>query len=266
MRENKYNLSDEDFAKESELLILQKKLCKDFGENSYEYRVVKNNLYKLRNPKKYKEERVRSRQKMFRENPEKIRGYFRKWKEANLELCRSINRKTAAMRRAEIPEKISEINKKSREKNKEKINRKVRASRKEKYDARVKIDSLFKFKVSLRGLIRQSFKRGGWAKGSTTQDILGVSFEEAWKHLIATGVARYGAEFDLQKKYHIDHIIPIATANCEQDVISLNHYTNLQLLTIEDNLRKGAKTGARAEAVVPFIDFKVTLLCPEGCG
>ena len=34
----------------------------------------------------------------------------------------------------------------------------------------------------------------------------------------------------INQSWDIDHIIPLATATCEADVIRLNHYTNLQPL------------------------------------
>jgi hypothetical protein len=47
--------------------------------------------------------------------------------------------------------------------------------------------------------------------------------------------------FDLNKTWDIDHIIPITTAKTEDDVYRLNHYTNLQPLWAEDNMKKGDK-------------------------
>jgi len=46
---------------------------------------------------------------------------------------------------------------------------------------------------------------------------------------------------DNQGKWHLDHIIPLATTKTEKDVIRLNHYTNFQPLWAKDNLSKGYK-------------------------
>jgi 5-methylcytosine-specific restriction endonuclease McrA len=38
---------------------------------------------------------------------------------------------------------------------------------------------------------------------------------------------------------HIDHIIPISYGKTEEEVLKLNHYTNLQPLWSIENLQKG---------------------------
>ena len=38
--------------------------------------------------------------------------------------------------------------------------------------------------------------------------------------------------------WEIDHIIPLKTAKTKNDIIRLNHYTNLQPLWMEENRRK----------------------------
>lgn len=43
------------------------------------------------------------------------------------------------------------------------------------------------------------------------------------------------------REWHIDHIIPLASATTEEEVIKLNHYTNLQPLWAEDNISKNDK-------------------------
>lgn len=61
------------------------------------------------------------------------------------------------------------------------------------------------------------------------------------EHLLKTYKNNYGEEWDGVEKVHIDHIVPLATANTEEEVIKLCHWTNLQLLKEKDNLYKRDK-------------------------
>lgn len=48
-----------------------------------------------------------------------------------------------------------------------------------------------------------------------------------------------GMSWDNYGEWHIDHIIPISSALSEEDLKSLNHYSNLQPLWAFDNVSKG---------------------------
>lgn len=102
-------------------------------------------------------------------------------------------------------------------------------------------DELFVFTERCRNLIRQSFKRKNFEKCFKTQDLLGIDIKQFKIHLETTFLDRYGYQTDWLG-VEIDHIIPLGSVNSLEDVIKLNHYTNLQLLTKEDNRKKGVKS------------------------
>lgn len=101
------------------------------------------------------------------------------------------------------------------------------------------LDPLFKLKSNIRSLIRNYINNAGYKKNTKSQVILGCSFEQLKHHLEAQfepwmNWDNYGNPkdgiFELNKTWDIDHIIPIASAKCEVDILRLNHYTNLQPL------------------------------------
>lgn len=88
---------------------------------------------------------------------------------------------------------------------------------------RLKTNPLFKFKHGLRTLFRASFRQRGFKKGSRTAQILGCDFETAMKYI------------GWFPGCHIHHIIFLNTAITEEDIIRLNHYTNLKAMTKEEH-------------------------------
>jgi hypothetical protein len=100
-------------------------------------------------------------------------------------------------------------------------------------------DKIYKIKYVIRKLIAHSIWNKGYTKKSRTFEILGISYEEFSLYMERQFVK--GMSWDNHGEWHIDHIIPIATAHTEDDVIRLNHYTNLQPLWAKDNLSKGSK-------------------------
>jgi hypothetical protein len=99
---------------------------------------------------------------------------------------------------------------------------------------------VYKLQSNVRRLILLTFEKKKFSKQSKTYQILGCSFDELLNHLKETAVKNYGG-WHARIPYQIDHIIPISSAKTEDDVIRLNHYTNLQYLTAEDNAKKGAR-------------------------
>ena len=98
-----------------------------------------------------------------------------------------------------------------------------------------------KFKQQVRTMIRDSFKRKNFKKNDKTEKIIGCSFKMFIEHLLKTYKKNYGVDWNGIEPVHIDHIIPLATAHTEEEIIKLCHYKNLQLLKPKDNLKKQDK-------------------------
>ena len=189
--------------------------------------------------KKYNETHKRERGKYRYENKEKRKEYNKRYYEEHKEE----RIKYAEKYRAENKEKVAESAKKSNEKCKDRI-RKYQ----EEYCKEQMKDPVNKMKNRVRLTIGNSFKRRNFSKAMHTEEILGCDINSFLEYLSNTYYERYGEEYKNQP-VHIDHIIPLATAKTEEEVIKLCHYTNLQLLKPHDNLKKSAKYNDLTESV-----------------
>jgi len=100
-------------------------------------------------------------------------------------------------------------------------------------------DLLFRFVCILREHSRRAFKRIGQNKPASTQAMLGCDWHGAKEHI--ERLFQPGMTWSNHGMWHIDHVIPIATATTTEEAIKLNHISNLQPLWAEDNLAKGSK-------------------------
>lgn len=122
------------------------------------------------------------------------------------------------------------------ERNKVEMNRKANIYVSRKY----REDPIFRIKNLLRSRIRLAMKSSGYKKSSRTEVILGIDYKSFIIYI--SSMFTEGMTLDKMGKHiHIDHKIPLASAKTEEELIKLCHYTNLQPLWAEDNLKKGAK-------------------------
>jgi hypothetical protein len=92
----------------------------------------------------------------------------------------------------------------------------------------------------VRNRIRTFLKSKNITKNNSTYNIVGCSPEFLKEHIEKQFTD--GMSWDkMGKLIHIDHIIPLSLAKTEEEIYKLCHYTNLQPLWAEDNLRKGDK-------------------------
>lgn len=202
------------------------------------------NTIKLYNQKYFKlnKDKILSKNKIYyNQNKEQILTQNKKWRDENLDL--EIERNRLREYRLKNNEKVSEDQKIWRENNKKHTldyAKKYRAENKDKINNNFSIkyhnDPLFKLSVNIRNAIRKPLKENGYLKKSKTIEILGCSFEEFKLHLESKfepwmtwenhGLYNGGPNHG----WDIDHHLPISSAKSEEDVVRLNHYTNLQPL------------------------------------
>ena len=108
-----------------------------------------------------------------------------------------------------------------------------------KYINEYNLDPKNKIKNSLRSRINQLLNKR--YNNPKTLDLVGCDYEfliEYIENKFTEGMSwnNYG-----YYGWHLDHIIPVSSAKTEKDVYKLYHYTNLQPLWAEDNLKKSDK-------------------------
>lgn len=219
---------------------VQKKVS-EYRENNREKVLETNRKYKENHRQllrdKAKKYYYDNREEILENHKDYMIDYSKKYYEDNKEELKIKKRQY----QKENAGKIKEYRKIYEEKNRNKIQKTHREYLRKYTKNRKNSDPLFKMIIQMRGLISGSFTRRGYTKRSHTYEILGTDYETFYKHLLKTFKDNYGYEWDGKEEVHIDHIIPLALAESEEDIIALCYYTNLQMLKGKDNLSKGAK-------------------------
>lgn len=126
--------------------------------------------------------------------------------------------------------------------NKEKIknyNKKFQKTRNIKKRKDYHSDPIVKLRHRLSCRLREVLKFKSLDKKQTMIGILGCSPDFLKKHLEKQFTENMSWGNHGFYGWHIDHIIPLSSAQTEEDVYKLCHYTNLQPLWAEENLKKG---------------------------
>jgi hypothetical protein len=104
---------------------------------------------------------------------------------------------------------------------------------------RKKNDPEFRLKMNMRTRLSGFLKKKDITKKNKTFDIVGCKPEFLREYL----EKRFseGMSWSNYGQWHIDHIIPLSSAQTEDEIYKLCHYTNLQPLWSEENLKKRNK-------------------------
>jgi len=192
--------------------------------------------------KKYKQdnkEKIREKRKEYQKaNKEYLKEYKKEWNQSNKENIKKYNKEY----RQANKQKIKKYNKDNKENIKKRLKEWREANRENlaKYQKeRRQSEPLFKMKCNLRKRTYLAFKNKGYSKNTKTQEILGVDWETTKKHIERQFTK--GMSWGNYGQWHIDHIIPLASANTEEKILQLCHYSNLQPLWAGENFSKGDK-------------------------
>jgi hypothetical protein len=223
------------WREENKEIIKQRQ--KKWREENKEYR----KKYYKKHYEENKELIKENAKKYYKENKESILKYHSKWRKENKEYSKEYykkNKERDKKYREENKELKKKYDKKYRKENKESILKYQSKWRKEK----LKTEPIYKFKYVTRNLLIKSFKRarnGRYKKSKKTEEILGCDMAFFMSYIKSK--FQKGMTFENHGEWHIDHIIPISSANTEEEIIALNHYTNLQPLWAYENLTKANK-------------------------
>lgn len=150
----------------------------------------------------------------------------KKWREENRERSNSVSREWSSRN----PEKSYQKARRWHEKNPGWQAEYKRNKRKN--------DPVFAMMDRVRCRIWQIVKHKHNSKSEETKKIIGCD----WDHLCAHIENKFkdGMSWGNRQDWHIDHIIPLASAETINDVLRLCHYTNLQPLWAYENKSKGS--------------------------
>lgn len=145
-------------------------------------------------------------------------GYMGKYVEKNKAIIQATKKKSYENNKTEAIKRAGIWNKANPEKRRIMKN----ANRK----ARKVVDPLYKLTENIRGAFGRSLSRHSIPKSSRTHEVIGCDYGHLLAHL---NTNNYGFVFG-DPGLNIDHVVPLSTATTEQELLSLWHYTNLQLL------------------------------------
>ena len=150
----------------------------------------------------------------------------------NYEMTRRVNNPTL------MSEKLKKFYKDNPEKRKEyRQNYKLRKHKQRK--ERRNSDPVFNLVNRMRCRIWKYLTLFNITKKNKTFEIVGCTPEFLKEYLEKK--FKDGMSWESRHLFHIDHIIPLSSAKTEKELYKLCHYTNLQPLWVDENLKKSNK-------------------------
>lgn len=223
--------------KNKERIALQKK---EWYERNRGGVLAQQAEYRARNPEKIQQYRAHNRESKNAHN----RDYMKTYYVQNSDKIKEYQKAYYAKNSDRVKERVATWKNENRE-HVDSYNKSYTSEHMADHTAyirrRRKEDPTFKMICSVRNLLNNAFnKRMKVGKRKRTEEILGCSIEFFIEYMQSQ--FQEGMTLENHGEWHIDHIIPLSSATTEEEVIKLNHYTNLQPLWAKDNILKRNKT------------------------
>lgn len=162
-------------------------------------------------------ERVLKRQKARREaNPELFRERAKRYREKNVELFNTRSREYYSN-------------------NKESVIKRTMAYKVARYSS----DPVYALGVNIKSRVNEAIKAVNGRKSKRSNKYVGCTWAELAHHIERQFLN--GMTWENKGDWHIDHIIPLASAKTIEDLEPLLHFTNLRPLWATDNHQKSSK-------------------------
>lgn len=167
-----------------------------------------------------------------KDNRERHNELNRAWMERNPEYRERKNEGKKHYRETHVDE-IREYRRKWERATDSEWREKINAYRRD----RNKNDVIHNMRTRLHNLTYHAFNSHGYKDRSLTASLLGCSYSELVKHI--DNQFTDGMSWENRSEWHIDHIVPLASAKSKIELEQLCLYTNLQPLWAADNMAKG---------------------------
>lgn len=209
--------------------------------------LLRQKLYREANPEKVSEVKKLSRLKKIDQYKERAKAYRIANKESLLKsekIYREINKDVIKARNSKYKSKnriaLSQKQSKYQKLNANMLN----AYRRQYIKQRRSTDRMFAVKLNMRTRFKFELAKRGEERSIKANEYLGCS----WVFLRDYLAQKFtdGMSWNNYGEWHVDHIMPLASATTRGDLIKLCHYSNLQPLWAFDNLSKGAKIPDKA--------------------
>ena len=175
-------------------------------------------------------------------NEEKIKqrskDYFQKNKQSHLEKKQIWRKNNPEKYKKQVKDYWDKVKDVQTEKKKIWINNN-RKKYNDYWNNRKKEEPEFKLLTGMRSRLSGYLKKLNISKTNKTFEIVGCSPQFLKEHLEKQFID--GMTWENRSEWHIDHRIPLSSAKTEEELYKLCHYTNLQPLWAEENLKKSNK-------------------------